>query len=186
MSLIKSLILGCVLGVVAFCYVPPTRTLAQTRKPAEVAPEDHDQTLQQLLKEVHELRLAVQRAAVINTRFQMLIERVRIQQAHVDALSRRLEDLRSQAANLRTEKSQTEQQVKFNEELLDRTPDPERHADLESRIKAGKGTLGRLVQETEQVRDRDASSNLELQTAQAKLEELNGQLDALLNELKGP
>jgi chromosome segregation ATPase len=186
MSLIKSLILGCVLGVVTFCYVPPTRTLAQTGKPAESAQGDHDQTLQQLLTEVRELRLAIQRATVTNTRFQMLIERVRIQQGHADGLSRRLEDLRSQATNMRTEKSQTETRLKIDEELLDRTPDPERHTELESLIKAMKGALSRLAQEGEQLRDREAASNMELQTAQARLDELNSQLDALLNELKVP
>ena len=116
----------------------------------------------------------------------MLIERVRIQQGHVDGLSRRLEDLRSQATNMRTEKSQTETRLKINEELLDRTPDPERHTDLESGIKAMKGALSRLAQEGEQLRDRETASNMELQTAQARLDELNSQLDALLNELKVP
>jgi len=70
------------------CFVAPTRTLAQTDKPGESAKGDGDQTLKQLLTEVRELRLAVQRATIGNTRFQMVIERVRVQQAHVDAVSR--------------------------------------------------------------------------------------------------
>ena len=67
---IKSLTLGCLLVLVIFCYVLPTRVSAQKTKPAESAQGDRDQTLRQLLTEVRELRLALQRAMVSNARFQ--------------------------------------------------------------------------------------------------------------------
>ncbi len=86
MSFMKSLILGVVLCLVTFYYVSPTRALGQTNQPTASAQGDHDQTLRQLLTEVRELRLAVERATVKNSRFQMLIERVRVQQSHVKAL----------------------------------------------------------------------------------------------------
>ena len=47
------------------------------------------------------------------------------------------------------------------------------HADLESRIKAGKANLARLTQEDERLRNREASLDTELQAAQAKVNELN-------------
>jgi chromosome segregation ATPase len=186
MSLIKCLILGCVLSVVTFFYVSPTRTLAQTRQPAESAQGDRDQTLQQLLTEVRELRLAIQRATVNNTRFQMLIERVRIQQGHVDVLSRQLEDVLSPVAEMRTRKAQLEQVIKDAENLLDRTAELNAHAELESRIKIMKINLASLAQEEERLRNREAALDTELQAAQSKLNELNSQLDALMSDLKGP
>ena len=186
MPFMKCLTLGCVLGLVTFCFVAPTTTLAQTSKPAESMQGDRDQTLKQLLTEVRELRLAVQRATVSNTRFQMLIERVRVQQAHVDALSRQLENLHSQVAEMKAAKPQMEQQIKDAEDLLDRTPDPNAHAELDSRIKGGKANLARLTQEDERLRNRETALDTELQAAQAKLNELNGQLDSLMSELKGP
>ncbi len=79
-----------------------------------------------------------------------------------------------------------EQQIKDAEDLLDRTPDPSAHADLESRIKGGKANLVRLAQEDERLRNRETALDTELQGAQAKLNELNGQMDALMSELKGP
>jgi hypothetical protein len=88
MSFTKSLTLGIVLCLVTFCYVSPTTALAQTNQPSELAQGDHDQTLRQLLTEVRELRLAVQRATVNNSRFQMLIER--------NELNRQLEALMSE------------------------------------------------------------------------------------------
>ena len=41
MSLTKTLIFGCVLCLITFCYISPMRTLAQTKKPAESAQVDH-------------------------------------------------------------------------------------------------------------------------------------------------
>src|SRR5437879_2638558 len=164
-----SLTKGFLLCLVALCFISPSTTLAQSNKPAEPTLGDRDQTLKQLLTEVRELRLAVQRATVSNTRFQMLIERVRVQQAHVDALSRQLENIHSQVAEMKAAKPQMEQQIKDAEDLLDRTPDPNAHADLESRIKGGKANLVRLAHEDERLRNRETSLDTELQAAQAKL-----------------
>jgi len=75
----KRFMLASILGVVTFCFVYPTGAQAQTNKPGESTQGDRDQTLKQLLAEVRELRLTVQRATVSNTRFQMLIERVIVQ-----------------------------------------------------------------------------------------------------------
>jgi len=116
----------------------------------------------------------------------MLIERVRVQQAHVDALSRQLENIHSQVADMKGAKPQMEQQIKDAEDLLDRTPDPNAHADLESRIKVGKASVARFTQEDERLRNRETAVDTELQTAQAKLNELDSQLDLLMCELKAP
>ena len=132
------------------------------------------------------MRLAVQRATVSNTRFQMLIERVRVQQAHVDVLSRELENIHSQVADMKGAKPQIEQQIKDAEDLLDRASDPNARAELDSRIKGGKANLVRLAQEDERLRNRETVVDTELQSAQAKLNELNSQLDSLMSELKVP
>ena len=183
---VKCLTLGCLLGLVTLCFVSPTRAQTQTNKPADSTEGDRDQTLKQLLTEVRELRLAVQRATVSSTRFQMLIERVRVQQAHVDALSRQLENVHSQVAEMKVAKPQMEQQIKDAEDMLDRTPDPSAHSDLESRIKGGKANLARFTQEDERLRSREVAIDTELQSAQSQLNELNSQLDALMSELKAP
>jgi predicted nucleic acid-binding Zn-ribbon protein len=100
--------------------------------------------------------------------------------------SRQLENLHSQTAEMKAAKPQMEQQIKDAEDLLDRTPDPNAHADLESRIKSGKANLVRLAQEDERLHNRETALETELQAAQAKLKELNGQLYSLMSELKGP
>jgi F0F1-type ATP synthase membrane subunit b/b' len=86
----------------------------------------------------------VQRATVNNTRFQMLIERTSLQQARVDVLTRQLENIHSQGADMKAAKPQLEQQIKDAEEQLDRTLS-RAHTDLESRIKATKANLARMA-----------------------------------------
>jgi len=160
MSFVKGLTLAFLLCLVALCFIPPTATLAQNNKPAESVQGDRDQTLKQLLVEVHELRIAVQRATVNNNRFQMLIERTRVEQTHVESLRRELEGVRS--------------------------TDPNPHADLEARIKTMKADFARIAPEEERLRNREAALDSEFQATQAKLNELNSQMDALTNETKGP
>ena len=186
MSRVKYLTLGCLLCLVAFSCVAPSRVSAQTSKPAESVQANRDQTLQQLLTEVRELRIAVQRAMVSSSRFQMLIERLRVQQAHVDALSLQLESVRSQAAELKARKPQMELAIKEAEDMLDRTPDPNVHSELESRIKGVKANLAQLTLEDERLRGRETAIGTELQSAQSQLNELNNQLDLLMNGLKEP
>jgi len=186
MSITKNLIIGCVISLLAFWFISPPIASSQTRTAGAPAQADQDQTLQKLLNEVHELRLAVQRATANSTRFQMLIERTRLQQARVDSLTRQLENIRSQAADMKSAKPQLEQQIKDGEDQLDRTPEPNAHADLDSRIKAAKANLNRMTQEEERLRNREAILDGQLQTEQLKLNELNSQLDVLMNELKSP
>jgi chromosome segregation ATPase len=186
MSLMKALTLGCALCLSTFVHFTPTSTFAQTRKQVESAQTDRDQALQQLLEEVRELRLAVQRATITNTRFQMLIERARTEQARVDSIGRQLESLRSQVADMRAAKPHMDNQIKDAESQLDRATDVNARADLESNIKAMKDNLARIGREEERLQNRDVTLNAELQVAQSKLDELNSQLDALMNELKSP
>ena len=186
MSRSKTLVFGCTLCVLMFCYGSPGMTQAQTNQPTDSAQGNYDKTLQQLLAEVRELRLAVQKATVSHTRFQMLIERLRVQQGSVDAASRQLDNLRSQLADMRSAKPQMEQQIKDTEELLERTTDPNGRLDIESRIKSMKAKLTRFAPEEERLRNREVTLESELQNLQAKLNELNSQLDALFNEMKTP
>jgi chromosome segregation ATPase len=183
MSVFKTATLALVIAL-GFCCFHPARTLAQTQN--SVSPYDHDQTLKQLLTEVRELRLALQRATFSNTHFQMLIERVRVVESHLDSLRRDLDGVRSQISDLQAMKPRLEQQVKDAEDSLDRVTDPNGHADWESRIKSMKAEFARIGPEEERLRTREAALDSELQSSQAKLNELNSQLDSLMNELKAP
>ena len=182
----RTLVAGCFLCILTFCYGSLTSIHAQTNQAADPAQNNYDKRLQQLIAEVRELRLAVQKATVSNTRFQMLMERVRVQQSSVDTASRQLENIRSQLADMRSMKPQMEQQIKDTEELLDRTTDPNGRLDVESRLKSMKARLARFAPEEERLRNREIALESDLQNSQNKLSELNSQLDGLFNELKLP
>src|SRR5258707_7827463 len=175
MSFVKGLTLAFLLCLVALCFIPPTATLAQNNKPAESVQGDRDQTLKQLLVEVHELRIAVQRATVNNNRFQMLIERTRVEQTHVESLRRELEGVRSQLSDLQAMKPRMQQQIRDAEDSLDRVTDPNPHADLEARIKTMKPDFASIAPEEERLGNREAALAREFQPTQAKLNELNSQ-----------
>jgi predicted nucleic acid-binding Zn-ribbon protein len=185
MSKLKALAVVSVVAVMTYSFAATSRTFAQSKLPAGSGQEP-DQTLKQLLIEVHELRLAVQKATVNSTRFQMLIERARVEQTHVESLGRDLESVRLQIHALRERKPEIEQQIKDAEDGLDRASDPNVHAELESRIKVFKPILANLGPEEERQRNRETALDSELQASQARLSELNSKLDALLSELKAP
>lgn len=186
MSRSRTLVLASVLCVLTFCFGQSKTILAQTNPPELPAQSNYDKTLQQLLAEVRELRLAVQRATFSHTRVQMLVERLRLQQNTIDGVGRQMDLVRAQLADLRNAKPQMEQQIKETEELLERTTDPNGRLDMESRIKSMKARLARLTPEEDRLRNREVTLESELHNLHAKLNELNSQLDALFNEMKAP
>lgn len=109
----RTLVFGCFLCVLTFCNGSLTSTHAQTNQPAPTAQTNYDKTLQQLVAEVRELRLAVQRATFSHTRIQMLIERLRLHQSTIDGVDRQLDLVRAQLADLRNAKPQIGQPHHF-------------------------------------------------------------------------
>jgi chromosome segregation ATPase len=187
MSIVTTRVIGFAIALAIVC-VSSAPTSAQTRNAvaAAASPDEHEQTLKQLLTEVHELRLALQRASFSNTRFQMLLERLRVEQTHVDSLRRDLESVRSQLSEFQAMKPRMQQQIKDAEANLDQITDPNAHADFESRLKNMRAEFAQIGPEEERLRSREAAMDTEFQASQAKLNELNNQLDALMSEIKSP
>jgi cell division protein FtsB len=185
MSLIKRFSLGCSLCLVAFICLGRVNALAQGLKPDESAQADHDQTLRQLLTEVRELRLALERATVANTRFQMLIERLKVQQTQVDLLDRQVANIHDQLLKLKGAETDTNGRIKELESQLGESSGEE-HAAIEQALKETRRSLQSRVAEESQQLQAEAESTLRLQLEQSKLTDINSQLDLLLKELKGP
>ena len=182
---IKSLILGCLLGLVILCYVLPATVSAQTTKPAESAQADRDQTLRQLLTEVRELRLELQRAMVTNGRFQMLIERLKAQQGQVDSLGGQLAGVRSELAKLKAYRTQAATEMKDMEDRLGQSSGEQRMT-IEKALKEGKLWLESKATEEQRQVELEANLSMRLQIEQGRLDQLSSQLDALLTDLKVP
>ncbi len=67
---------------------------------------------------------------------------------------------------------------------MERATDPTRRAEIEREVKEMKGHLGSWSREEEQLREREAGLNAELQGEQAKLNDLHGQLETMVRELE--
>lgn len=186
MSRSRTLVFASVLCVLTFCFGSATTIFGQANPLPDPVQSNYDKTLQQLLAEIRELRLAVQRATLSHTRVQLVIERLRLQQSTIDGVNRQMDLVRAQLADLRNAKPQMDQQIKETEELVERTTDPNGRLEMESQIKSMKARLARLAPEEDRLRNREIALETELQNLQAKLNELNSQLDVLFNEMKAP
>jgi len=184
MSLIKRLGLGFSAGLIAVVCLGAISAAAQTVKPAEAVAEN-DQTLRQLLTEVRELRMALERATITNTQFQMLIERLKVQQTQVDLLDRQVAGFRSQLVKLKAEKAETDDQIKELESALAGSSGDE-HAAIEEALKEIRRSLESQTAKESQQLQAEADSTTRLQLEQNKLTDINNQLDLLLRTLKGP
>lgn len=181
----RNILITSLMTVAIVCIVGPTAS-GQTSKAAESSPVDDRQVLRALLDEMRQLRLVLQRSNVVSYRLQVTLERLRLQQARVDSLRSSLATTRYQLADLKSAQPRMKEQIKDGEDLIERTQDPNRRAELDSQIRVTKSQLSQLEAEYEQLLDREAATTTELQSAQAKLSELDDQLENMLRKLEAP
>src|SRR5262249_37781338 len=144
---------------------------------------DGGQTMQALLNEVRQLRLAIQRSNLNAYHAQVTFERVRMQQQRVDRLNEKLSEAREQIARMKMEEAQLPEYARGVESKLSQETDPAKRRELEDRQKQLKFEMERLSQIEAHQRETESQLNAQLQIEQAKLNELNDGLDALQKEL---
>lgn len=166
----------------------PTGSLgfAQSANGVQTAPDQDKQVLLELLQEMRQLRVALQRMQVVSQRAQVTLERIRLQQTHVDSISRTLENLRTHLADVKAARPAIEDDMRDMDELLNRTTDTSKRSDIEAQMKETKARLNTQTREEEQSHQRELELTGDLQAAQAKLNDLNTQLDSIMRELEAP
>jgi len=132
------------------------------------APAQPD-TLQALLTEVRLLRQTL-----------VVIQRLAVQQQHVDALSRQLDQVREQIARSAQESNAQMAAVAANEARLAKEQQDGfvRH-DIEDEIKKAKVVMEEQAVRDKQQQARESQLAGQLQAEQVKLHELNDRLDGL-------
>ena len=174
-ELAMRLLLVCLFVLVVSFFVTPERALAQ----ATATRPTSEQSLQELVREVRQLRTELRRINSAMYKGQVMLERLKLQQEQVARFTRELSDVRENLSELRS------QQTRMNE-LLTRA-----EAGVEAGLKnpadlAGLKAEFPLLKEREQrfaARETQLANDLELE--RAKLNELNDRLNALELEL-GP
>lgn len=134
------------------------------------------QLLRELLSEIRLLRKSVQDAQS-NTYIGLLVfERIRLQQEHVDRLTRQLNELKREQMNLNAQLQPMQERFKVFESQLENERDPGRRSQLESEFAAFKNLLEQETFRQRQQQELEPQLTSQLQSEQAKLNELNQRL----------
>lgn len=147
--------------------------------PGAQAQTSSEGTIQALLAEVRQLRLVLERSAVITPRIQVTLQRMQLQQDSVSRASRELEDVRGHLAKSAAEEAGVSVQIKDAELSAAREQDPVRRKQLETDVIAMKSLIEQQRIRDSQLRARENEMTGRLQTEQARLDELNNRLNTL-------
>ncbi len=161
--------------------VPPT-VAGQNMKVVESQQDEEKQILRALLEEVRQLRLELRRANLIS----ITLERIRLHEARVESLTQSLQTSRSRLIEMRETYSKLENQIRDAEESKRREPSADLQGMFEYQINEMKSRLSILAREEEQNRNREAELESGLRAAQARLSELNNQLDNMMRQMETP
>ena len=134
---------------------------------------------QALLTEVRQLRLTLERAMSLWPQSQLVLQRVGLQQQHVESISRQLEQVRDQVTRGGMEVSQNAVTVTRMESALNQEQNENRRRDIEVEIKRLKAQGEEFSMRNQQLQAREAQLAGQFQAEQARLTELNDRLDGL-------
>jgi chromosome segregation protein len=137
------------------------------------------QTLQALLAEVRQLRQQLQTYSAAAQRTQILFFRIQSQQALVERASQRAEEARTKLADLQQQRKSDELSAKADQDQLEHlAPGVDRQA-VANEAAFYKRRLEELPGEEQQRQAKLSEAEEQLRAEQAKLDDLNSQLDQL-------
>jgi chromosome segregation ATPase len=153
-------------------------TRAQSNAQSNPQQSGQEKMIQELLSEVRQLRIAIQRMSISTYQAQILAERLRLQQEQVNRLTKDLSSVKNELGDLKA----VEVELKLKLAEAERQYDAGLLTDAE--IKAVKAREdGRKLRE-QALTEREAQLSGELSTEQANLADLNRRMDALEHEMR--
>jgi predicted nucleic acid-binding Zn-ribbon protein len=152
---------------------------AQTQAPATP-------TIEALLKEVHQLRLVLERSAQIAPRIQIAVERLKMQQEKVGRTARQLEEMRRDLDRRRSDQPGIQQRVQALESRAGQAVDPGQRRDLEEVVKMSKLKMEQIEKSLQPMQAREGELAGQLQTEQSRLMALNDRLNQIERALGVP
>ncbi len=173
-----------VFGFLFFASAFSNQSFGQTVASNTSKPEESTATIKQLLDEVRELRLVLQKTGSTAQRAQILVERVRIQQQRVDALVKEKEAARQKIKNLEREIPRTIETAAHWERSIELAKTPTERADRERAAKDVKTDVEIYKEDLEETRELESQLNAKIRVEQIKLDELNTRLDSVEREME--
>jgi DNA repair exonuclease SbcCD ATPase subunit len=167
--------LGCFLLLIV-SFVASDNVLAQSTQ-ANTARPTSEQSLQELVREVRQLRATLQRINTAMYKGQVMLERLKLQQDQVFRISRELADTRENLTDIRS------QQTRLKEMLTRTEAGVEGGTKHPGDVASIKGELEFLKEREQRFAGRETQLMNDLEAERAKLNELNDRLNALELEL---
>ena len=190
MSRVKAISIICLLFLTTLVFTSFGGPQTATNNSAKDAQGDNEQAMQALVNEVRQLRLAIQRSNLSSYHSQVVIERMRAQQQSVDRLADRLRWARDEASRFKMylplQQAEIQNRLKLIEADLSETLDAKARRAKEGELEIIKQRLGMMGQEETRLRENESQLTAQLQVEQARLAELDDQLDVLRRELETP
>ncbi len=167
-----------------FGLVLLSTVLAQS--PAPTASPSDAQLLRALLDEVRQLRLIVQKTGLQQHRLQILLEQIAQQKTRVENLQQELEQVRTQI-RADSDLNRFDEDLKEFETAYQETTDPTTRAQMQQAYGALKRSVERqrkqAQEELQRLAEQERRWQQQLFQEQAKLTDLEQQLQALTNDL---
>ena len=156
----------------ALLIVTAAQTAAQTASP-------DIQALQALVTEIHQLRLDLQATTIATQRVQIVLYRLQMQTTLVTRAASRLDDARSSLGNHQSEKKNLSARVLQVEESLKSTQNPAERKTMEDGLAQMKPAVERMAADEQRLQSREIDADTQFRAEQAKLADLQDQLDRL-------
>lgn len=167
------------LSLIVLLFATSYEASAQSTSPSASSAPSTEQSLQELVKEVRQLKSEVRRLSIANYKGQVLVEQLKFQQAEIIRLSGELSDVRENLDDARTKQAKVMVMIKGMEK------------DIDSGFKSDKDMnplkveLETSAQSEQRLIEREVQITNELREGRAKLAKLEVQLKAIENEMAG-
>jgi chromosome segregation ATPase len=157
--------------------------LASTVSGGQATPSD-SQTLQALLAEMRQLRKDLQTTTVASQRVQILLYRAQLQETAVAGAQRRLDDVHSKLAEVRSGVRHFTSEIERAESALNESQNAVDRKQLEDMLTAAKRELESQLATEQEWETKEAQAVQDLRSEQAKLSALQEQLEQLDRSLE--
>ncbi len=171
-------------GFLFFATAFSNQFFGQTVASNSSKPEENTATIKQLLDEVRELRLVLQKTGSTAQRVQISVERVRIQQQRVDALVKEKESMKQKVKNLERDIPRMIEAAAHSERSIELAKTPTERAERERAAKDIKADIEIYKEDLEEMRELELQLNAKIRAEQTKLDELNSRLDSVEREME--
>jgi peptidoglycan hydrolase CwlO-like protein len=169
--------LFCIICLYLFA---PQQGYAQSGAASAVNKSNQDQIVREILSEVRQLRVEVQRLKASAYQTQVVIERLRLQQEQVTRLTREISEVREKISEIKA------RQIKMNVMFEETEKQMEAGVISPNELKKVSGEIEELNQREQSLTEQESRLSAELEAERVKLITLNRQLDELGQEAATP